>query len=164
MFSLAEKCLQKNPDIRKVVIFEHPPRFDLSAVDPISLKSKLARLANSTLSQLWLNSPLKDNIFIGQHSLESSGAGAVHLSKYKNQKTGRYDGVHFYGPSGCRDYTDSVKTILMLALPEKNSKCGPAQPSNQENCPQSMFQNGPAYHPSVHPKNRFGVFNSNSKN
>ena len=118
MFNLAKRSLEQNPSLRKVIILEHPPRFDEIYVDPTSLKPKLARLANATLSQLWLNSPLKDRIIIGQHSLESSGAGAQYLDRYKNFRTEKYDGVHFYGQTGCSDYTNSVKTILMLALSE----------------------------------------------
>ena len=59
---------------------EHPPRFDTVDVDPLSVKPTLANLANTTLGQLWLNSPLKDKIFIGQHSLESSGVGTGHFA------------------------------------------------------------------------------------
>ena len=111
MFNLAKRSLEQNPSLRKVIILEHPPRFDEIYVDPTSLKPKLDRLANATLSQLWLNSPLKDRIIIGQHSLESSGAGAQYLDRYKNFRTEKYDGVHFYGQTGCSDYTNSVNTI-----------------------------------------------------
>ena len=121
MFSLAKQSLEQNPNLSKVILLEHPPRFDAKEVDPTSLKPVLARLANATLSQLWLNSPLNDKIIIGRHSLESSGAGAQHLARYKNQRTGKYDGVHLYGEMGRTDYTNSVKTILMLALSELNS-------------------------------------------
>ena len=98
---------------------------------------------------------MKDRISIGQHSLESSGDGAVHLDRHKSPITGRYDGVHLFGLSGCRDYTDSVKSILMLAL----SGCGTAQ-----NCPQAKFQKETNYQQTVHTQNRFSVFNSNMEN
>ena len=169
MFSLAKQSLEQNPSLRKVILMEHPPRFDAKEIDPTSLKSKLARLANATLSQLWLNSHLKDKIIIGRHSLESTGFGDQHLARYRNTRTGRYDGIHFYGPSGCTDYTNSVKTILMLALSEinqtKSSKeSGPAQSNNHSYFQQTRYQNKPNYQPTVKTANMFSVFNSNLGN
>ena len=64
MFSLAERSLYDHPDLKKVILMEHPPRFDLPNVDPHSVKPDLAKLANITLGQYWLNSPLKDRIVI----------------------------------------------------------------------------------------------------
>ena len=130
------------------------------------LKPSLARLAIATFNQLWLSSPLKDIISIGCHSLESPGVGDSHLARYKNPNTGRYDGVHFYGNVGCKDYTKSVKTILMLALSEKQcsqprSEGGKAQSDDHLDCPQSRFQKQRKYQPNVAVKNRFSVFNSN---
>ena len=100
MFSLAQRSLEQNPNLSKVIIMEHPPRFDKLEVDPTCLKPTLARLANSTMGQLWLNSPLKDRIFIGQHSLESYGSGHNHVARYVNQVSGKSDGVHLYGLKG----------------------------------------------------------------
>ena len=113
MMNIAQKALSQNKSLTKVIIMEHPPRFD-GKVNP-----QLAKLANSTLDQLWVLSPLKGRIVIGRHSLESSGVGNIHLARYKDHNTGRYDGVHFYGFRSVRDYTDSVKTILMLALSDE---------------------------------------------
>ena len=142
---------------------EHPPRFDTADIDPCSLKPNLARLANVALDQLWMNSPFKDRIVIGRHSLESSGNGAAHLSRFQNFNKGRYDGVHLYGQAGCTDYTNSVKTILMMAIPKHNpaqptSGFGTAQSGTHETCPQANYQRG-KYHPSVQIKNRFDVLN-----
>ena len=81
MFILAQRSPEQNPKLKKVILMENPPRFDTHERDPTSLKAELARLANATLGQLWLNSNLKDKIFIGRQSLESSGAGAVHLAR-----------------------------------------------------------------------------------
>ena len=74
MFKLAKASLEENANLRKVIIMEHPPRFDSRHVDPISLKPSLRALANTTLYQLLDNcSSNKDKIFIGSHSLESAG-------------------------------------------------------------------------------------------
>ena len=155
MFKLAEKSLQNNPSLSKVVIMEHPPRFDTPDVDPTSLKPKLARLANSTLGQLWLNSALKDKIHIGRHSLESSGAGATHFKRYENIKTGRYDGVHMYGQTGCKDYTNSLKTILMMAMTDFG--VGTALAGKHNDCEQAEYQR--KHQPHVQTSNRFSLFN-----
>ena len=155
--------MEENESLRKVVIMEHPPRFDGKKVDPTSLKSKLARLANATFNQLWLSSSLQNRIIIGRHSLESSGSGAAHSARYVNPKSGYYDGVHLYEENGCRDYTDSVKTILMLALLAKPG-CGTAQVDVHDNCEQAKYQRKPSYKPTVKTFNRFIVFNSNLGN
>ena len=87
--------------------------------------------------QTWLG-PFKDRISIGQ--LESSGAGAAHFNRFQNQTTGKYDGVHLYGKTACTDYTNSVKTILMMAVPKHklnktSAELGTAQPVDHNNCP-----------------------------
>ena len=48
IFNLAEKNLKQNPSISKVIIMEHPPRFDTPDMNPTSLKPNLAKLANAT--------------------------------------------------------------------------------------------------------------------
>ena len=63
------------------------------------------------MAQLWLSSPLKNRITIGSHSLECSGG--IRDARYRNKK--RYDGIHMYGPSGWKAYTESVLRILRNA-------------------------------------------------
>ena len=165
MFSLAQASLEEHAHLRKVIIMEHPPRFDNQTVDPTSVKASLTKLANKTLYQLLNNCSLKDKIFIGSHSLECAGIGATHQARYLDQRTGRYDGVHLYGQTGSRDYTDSVKTIFMLGLAEKRINTGDACPSasddDHKSCPQALYQK--RYLP-LNLKNRFSVFNSNQGN
>ena len=110
------------------------------------IKLGLAKLANIHLGQLWLNSSLKEKIVIGRHSLESSGAGAAHFRRYQNRFTGRYDGVHLYGQTGHTDYTNSIKTILSLALPKSHPNYfAPkfnqlkVKVDNHTNCPQAIY-------------------------
>ena len=161
MFRVAEESLKMNPGLSKVVIMEHPPRFDDKLVDPTLLKPTLAKLANSTLGKLWQNCSLKDKIVIGRHSLENSGAVEEHSARYEDQRTGRYDGVHLYGYKGRKDYTNSVKTIFMVALSDNG--VGTAQAGNHENCPQTKYKKN-KHQPTVNTKNRFSVFNSNQGN
>ena len=144
MMHLAETSLRNNTKLVKVVLMEHHPRFDTTHTDPTSLKPTLARLANFTLNQLWLNSPLKHKIVIGRHSLESSGLGMAHLQRYQDQNTGRYDGVHLYGKTGRSDYTNSLKTIFLVALSElsqsQDNWRGLSQSEEHKTCPQAMYQ------------------------
>ena len=117
------------------------------------------RLSVSDL--LFLFCPLKDRIVIGRHSLENSGSGKAHHARYEDQNTGRYDGVHLYGYTGRKDYTNSVKTILMLAMSETGF--GTAQTGYHNSCPQAKYQKE-KYQPTVDTRNRFSVLNSNQGN
>ena len=56
IFTTAENALKTHPKLRKVVVLEHPPRFDHVEVDPLGLKHQLAKFANMTYNQLWLAS------------------------------------------------------------------------------------------------------------
>ena len=169
MFNLAQRCLKQNTSLKKVVVMEHPPRFDQTHQDPTSLKPTLVSLANSTLNKLWLNSSLKDKIVIGHHCLENVGTGAAHFNRYKDMNTGRYDGVHLYGRTGSDDYTMSVHNILVSALPQATSaqqkiSFGTTQQDNHQNCPQAKYQKHGKVNPTIVTKNRFSVLNSNQKN
>ena len=162
MFKLAEDSLAKNPSLKKVIIMEHTPRFDTPEADPRSLKPALARLANATLRNLWLSSPYKERIVIGLHSLESSGGGDTHYARYRNPVTGRYDGVHLYGATGCRDYTNSVKSILLLALSDNPVQA--QEVGDHKRCPQALHQNRRKTVTSVPTQNRFSIFNTHLGN
>ena len=91
------------------------------------------------------------------------------MARYVNSRTGQYDGVHLYGNTGREDYTNSVKSILMMALPEinqpkSNSGVGTAQEDNHNNCAQAKHQKKRKYQPNVETRNRFNVFNPNMGN
>ena len=93
--AVAQSALANYPKIKNVTIMEYTPRFDTPDVDPAGVKLKLASFANSYFLQLWLDSPYKDKIFIGQHSLGCSRD--TRNLRYTDQRTGRHDGVHMYG-------------------------------------------------------------------
>ena len=132
---LASEALEENKNFNNVVIMEHPPRFDDNS------RTQSARFANTTLNQLWASSPHKDRIVIGRHSLESPGVGKTHLTRYKDYTTGMYDGVHFYGPAGGKVFTDSVKTILMLALSDSLAVSDPPTSVDDHlSCEQAQYQ------------------------
>ena len=108
LFTTVSNALTSNPDLKKAIIMKQVPRHDPSSSDPQSIKAALAQLYNDTVVQLWLGSSLKDRITIGSHSLECSGG--VRDARYRQGK--RYDGIHMYGPSGRKAYTESVLTIM----------------------------------------------------
>ena len=47
---------------------------------------------------------------LGDHTLACDGAQRE--ARYRDTKTGRYNGVHLFGPSGTKVYTDSLLNIL----------------------------------------------------
>ena len=113
LFSSAVNALKTKPSLKKVVIMKQIPRYDPLSVDPLSLKPVLSQLFNSTLTDLWMNCLHKDKIFIGNHNLDCTGA--IKESRYRESRTGRYDGVHLIGNSGKISYTKSVLNILSMA-------------------------------------------------
>ena len=82
-------------------------------MDPLSLKPALVQLFNTSLTELWLDSNLKEKIVIGKHDLEC--VGGVREARYREIKNGRYDAVQFYGPSWEKAFTISVLNILKSA-------------------------------------------------
>ena len=175
MFDTAHTSLQENPNLKKVVIMEHPTRFDSAELDPVGLKPALAEFANTFLSHVWSKSPLNEKIVIGCHSFDNNVA---HDSLFQDRRINRNDGVHLYGPKGRKVYTESVLKIVRQNVVGLNNP--PSQKSNRKprnnnpsseddhrQCPQTKYQqkkSSQAYHPSVQIMNRFSVFNSNSGN
>ena len=83
-------------------------------------------------------------------------AGPAHTARYVNTYTGRYDGVHLFGETARADYTNSIKSILLLALPEN-------QPTNVFGTAQDDgHHRRTKYQPNLQTSNRFSVFNSNN--
>jgi len=74
------------------------------------VKPALATLFNSTISELWLESDFKDRIFITEHELDC--VAAIRLARFKESRTGRFGGVHFFGSSGKKALTNSVLDAL----------------------------------------------------
>ena len=100
--------------------------------DPLSLKPALSQLFNNTLTDQWMSSPHKDKIFIGTHNIECTGA--IKESRYRETKTGKFDGVHLFGSSGQKAYTLSVLNIL------KNAKLTSDEYDFHQNCAQTIYQ------------------------
>ena len=44
------------------------------------------------------------------------GVGKTHNKRYGSLETGKYDGVHLFGPTGAFEYTKSLSNILSYAI------------------------------------------------
>ena len=115
--TVAENAIKTHPELKKVVLIEHATRFEMDDVDPTGLKPELAKYSNRTLSQLVQNSSLKNRIMIGKHNIGADQPGAL----YRDERTGRYDGLHMYARKGYHVYTESVLHILQSCL-NQNSR------------------------------------------
>ena len=90
---IAENALANQPDLKNVTIMNHAPREDAPAIDPSGIKPILANFANSYLLELWIDSPMKNRIFIGSHNLDCHGD--TRTKRYTDEQSGRYDGVRY---------------------------------------------------------------------
>ena len=179
MMSIAENALDDNVELKNVTIMNHAPRFDADDVDPLGLKHHLAIFANSHFLELWLSSPYKDKICIGTHSLETSAE--IRKIRHTDKRSGRYDGVHFYGTDGRNAYMESVLNILLSSFhtqfPAENVRARQSSVDDSHTrCPQTNYMNSKKYNNKrnyssvvsgsqpLKTKNRFSVLGENSKN
>ena len=112
LMSIAENVLKTHKYVEKVVLVEHQPRFDHKG------KANLSQLANNTLYHLRALSSLKNKIFIGSHTLQSFGVGKTFENRYHDIRNERFDGIHLFGPTGQKDYTESIIKIMLSCFPE----------------------------------------------
>ena len=112
-FSSAVIALQHQPSLKNVVIMKQTPRYDPQDVDPLTIKPVLSQLFNNTLVEEWMKFPQKEQIFIGSHNIDCTGP--ILAARYRHTQTGKFDGVHLYGSSGSKAYTNSMLNILHSA-------------------------------------------------
>ena len=98
---------------------EQTPRYDIIISDPHAIKPGLSRLFNATLEQLCLQSSLRNRLVFGKHTLACSGG--IKESRYVDHVRNLYDGIHLYGSSGRKAYTESVLGILRSSGLIKNT-------------------------------------------
>ena len=113
IFNAALNALTLQPSLQKVVLMKQIPRYDPTELDPMELKPALSDLYNNTITTLWMNCVVKDKLYIGGHNI--SCTGSIRESRYRQTKTGKFDGIHLYGSSGQKAYTLSVLNILNFA-------------------------------------------------
>ena len=154
MFKVAADAIKKHPNIKKVLIMEHTPRFDEPHSDPMSLKPALVKYANSTLNQLWIESPHKSQIIVASHNL-IWGIGNKD-SIFKDKRSYKYDAVHMYGPDGASVYTESLLSFLsqVFSSPSSEHKRNSTSANSKDHTdrPHGKFQRF-----SVPTKNRFNI-------
>ena len=131
IFTACENALRMKPSMKKVIIMKQIPRYDRPDMDPLSIKQALSMIFNNTLTEQWRTTSFKEKIFIGNHNIECSGG--VRESRYRNIQTGAFDGIHLYGSSGKKAYTNSVLNIL-------NQAGLINQDFDHQNCPQAQYQ------------------------
>ena len=148
----AQKTIETNQSIRKVIILEHPPRFDTKNADPLSLKPELAKYANSLYQQLWSKSAVKDKIVLGKHNLNCSEETRV--TRYTGRNN-RYDGVHMYSEEGKSAYTRNILSIVSSNLPLETPRLRPSTGNNAQNMNAQKAKPNEGY--SVPTQNRFNV-------
>ena len=112
-FQTGEKALTAHQALEKVGLMKQTPRYDPANVDPLCIRPALAELYNNTMTECWMNSQFKDKIVIGNHNIDCTGS--IKEARYRETKTGRFDGIHLYGSSGQKAYTKSVLNILKFA-------------------------------------------------
>ena len=112
MISAARNIVLRNPNIRKVLILDRPPRFDPPSVDPACLKPKLSEYANETLRSELENCDVKEKIAICAHQLPDQ----FHHNLYGHPERFGFDGIHFYGSLGRSFITQSICNILQSHL------------------------------------------------
>ena len=172
MLNVAEKALADHHTLKKVTLMNHAPRYDTANKDPMGMKHNLANFANSYLLELWLTSPHKDRIFIGQHKLDVSAD--TRMFRQTDEHSGKYDGVHYYGSAGSMAYTESVLNILISVFNDPSlagSKRQSKQSNDEDNhtrCPQAnykrKFSSVVMGQPPLKTKNRFSPLNGISGN
>ena len=103
----------KHPEVKNIVVMKQIPRYDSYSSNPPGLKPYLSKIFNETLDELLSCSKHKNKIHIGNHNLDCSGG--VLEARYRDIQSKKFDGIHMYGPSGMKAYTDSVLRILSSA-------------------------------------------------
>ena len=132
IFSAGVAALQQKPSLKKVVILKQIPRYDRIEDDPMGLKPALSQLFNNTLTECWLDSSVKDKLFVGNHNIDCTGA--IREARYRETKSGKFDGIHLFGSSGQKAYTQSVLNIL------KAAKLTSSEHDFHQSCPQFQYQ------------------------
>ena len=114
LVNVAKETLKKHKNLKKVVILEHPPRFDDAS------KSEMVDFANGTLLKLIVDCKT-DHIKLGRQKLQCYGIGKTYEARYRNPLTKLIDGVHFFGPLESKALTESLIDIIVTLLKKSES-------------------------------------------
>ena len=100
-FQVGESALSNFSSLEKVVLLKQVPRYDPVDVDPLSIKPVLVQLYHNTITEQWMNSKFKEDMIIGSHNIDCTGA--INEARYRETKSGK---------SGQKAYTNSVLASL----------------------------------------------------
>ena len=112
MISAARTILLRNPEVKKVLILDRIPRFDID--DPFQVKNELSEYGNAVFRQELDKSDHKDRIFLASHSLPN----VFQENLYGHPSDYNVDGIHLNGPDGRNFYTRSLCNILQTFFHE----------------------------------------------
>ena len=93
LFNIAEKSLQENKCIERVVLLKRIFRCDKN--DPNKLKAKLSEYGNRVLDDLWLDKGCPDNIVLGKQYLESNTEQII--QRFGDPDERNFDGIYLKG-------------------------------------------------------------------
>ena len=131
VFTAAQNAIIEHPELDTVIIMKHVPRHDISTVDLTGIKAKLAIFANSTFTQLWHSSRMKDKIVVGRHNLKCKDD--MINAWYKDDWSGRFDGVHMYGSHQICSLFSAAKHFILFLLTLRLSTDSLSKSSETEN-------------------------------
>ena len=104
LFEIAEKEVEKNPDL-KVIIIKRLPRYDKGSKDILKIKSKLSTYANNVYDQLLLKSNHASNIHVVELNLQLEKSSSIRDLVFGHQSSDNFDGIHLRGKGASRHFT-----------------------------------------------------------
>ena len=149
IFQAATDAAKRHPKLKKIILMKQVPRYDDNSSSPPGVKGALSKLFNDTLDKLMSERPV-DKLLIGNHNIDCSGG--VLKARYENLRLNKYDGIHMFGPSGMKCYTNSVLNILSSAQLVKVTP--PKYYDDHKSCNQAKYQ-ARQTNRQTHPKSLF---------
>ena len=74
------------------------------------MKPKLAQYSNKVQREFAAQCELKEKIYIGSHDITANA------DTFGRKDHAKFDGIHMYGHSGCKEFTASLVNILSNVL------------------------------------------------
>ena len=117
MLKVAERALEENPPLEKLVLMEYPPRADSEHL------AKLSGYSNQVLRQLVDRSRWRAQIVVGSMANLNYTNKDEMVDRFgPTNSHPRYDGVHLRGSKGAQLYTDSIIAGVRAAVDIGNKK------------------------------------------
>ena len=146
IFQIAEESLERNKDLKKVIIVASLPRYDPEDRDPLAIKAKLNHYGNSVYTSLWMQKGCPANISIQDQKLDCQGE--LRDKRFGNPAeqnlNGKpWDGIHLRGKLGPRHYTNSMAKIFAYSFPRMKINWSANQSGDgnfHKSCAQASYQ------------------------